>query len=164
MKIQLLLAAFFFLPACSLPAAMKGTEGGPAPVIRYVNIQALYELLKNSSDRGPAITEEKETIYARIETLQREILISSGDKDAIFEELTALRRKYDSLTAEEEAVKSDILKKINRALSSVAKNESIDFIFHMGDELLYAQGKFDITEDVLREIQKLEKRSAPAIR
>ncbi len=41
---------------------------------------------------------------------------------------------------------------------------NVDFICNVGDDLLYAKKEFDVTEDVLREIMRLDERNSPEAR
>ena len=149
--------------SCSAPAVRTEKNSG-APVIRCVNVRALYETMKARSEKAGNISAEKEKVRQEIENIQEALLVSPDERKASIEKIKRLRDRYADLEGQEASIKAEILKKINQALAAVASDTGVDFVLNMGDEVIYARGKYDITEDVLREIVKSEKRSAPAVR
>jgi Skp family chaperone for outer membrane proteins len=78
--------------------------------------------------------------------------------------MKALRLRYSAILEEEESFRAGILRRINQAVTEIASDTGIDFVLNIGDEVIYARGKYDITEDVIREMLKTEKRSDPSVR
>ena len=133
-------------------------------VIRYANIQVVYESMRSKSERAQKIIVQKKEVYGRMETIQQALILDNGNKKALIEEMSNLRKRYDSLLEEEAKIKEEIYKKIDKALSSLAKESGIDFIFNMGEGVVFGAAKYDVTEDLLREIIKIDRRSDPSLR
>lgn len=153
-----------FLSACSSLTGGKTDKTAEGLVLRYVNLQAVYEALLAKSDRAQSLTAQKTEVYERIESVQQALILENGDKQALVAEMSSLRKKYDSILEEEKNLKEEIYKQINRALSSLAKESGTDFIFNMGEGLVYGAAKYDMTEDLLREVVKIDRRSDSVLR
>ncbi|MFC1670786.1 OmpH family outer membrane protein, partial [Spirochaetota bacterium] len=61
-------------------------------------------------------------------------------------------------------IKTTLLNKINTAVKRVAKKIEADFILNLGDGVVFARKKYDLTEEIIREILKLERRKSPVSR
>jgi Skp family chaperone for outer membrane proteins len=161
----ILLIALAAVACSTVPPVARIGEKSPQPVvIRYVNLPAVYETLKKKSDTARRIMADKEAVRKELDLAQEEILLSSGEKKAAVERMKALRLRYNAILEEEESFRAAILRRINQAVTEIASDTGIDFVLNIGDEVIYARGKYDITEDVIREILKAEKRSDPSVR
>ena len=77
---------------------------------------------------------------------------------------TYLKIKLKHITSKELFIKRKLLTQINAALKNLARNHKFDFIFNIGNELIYGKKKYDMTEKVIRNIMQIKKRSAPYVR
>ncbi len=159
----LLIATTILLAACSGKGSGIRKEQKKT-VIRYVNLNSLYTALSEREPEYKMISAKRRQIMDEMENLQEIILTgkSSGEKD--LNQLRQKRKDLEKLDAGIKAMKSRIYSKINTALKKISRNGNIDFILNLGDGLVYAGKKYDITEDVMREIIRQRKRSAPVSR
>lgn len=159
----LLIVITIFLSACS----RKGTGirmEEKKTVIRYVNLNSLYTALSEVDPEYRAISQKRRKLLDEIEILQEEILSGKSGGETGLGKLRKKREDIEKLNTGIRSVKSRIYSRINNALKKISKNGNIDFILNLGDGLVYAGKKYDITEDVMREIIRQKKRSAPVSR
>lgn len=117
--------------------------------IRYVNLQTIFEFTAAYDPEAMKTKIAMEKLYKKMKS-----------SDKIKDTKTKLKR----LQREENYQKTKLYKLINNAVKIVADRHGLDFILNSGDELIYGKKKYDITEEVIREIVKLKKRNAPVSR
>lgn len=133
-------------------------------VIRYINIRALYSYLLNKDEKAQGLKQKIESLNEEIEQDKLKILSSEGNSQKLYKNINKKREKLQNFADDEEKYKGYLLNKINIAVKKVAESSGCDFVLNMGDEILYGKKKYDITEDVLRELELLEKRADPVSR
>ena len=99
-----------------------------------------YEVKRLMSlDRGESIKQEIDQTERQIQTYQAEKVGPQGE----------LMRKQAQL-------EYDILGKVKKAVDKVAIDGAYDYIIDASVGLLYFKSKYDLTDDVLHELRKLE--------
>ena len=99
-----------------------------------------YEVKRLMSlDKGESIKQEIEQTERQIQTYQAEKVGPQGE----------LMRKQAQM-------EYDILGKVKKAVDKVAIGGGYDYIIDASVGLLYFKSKFDLTDDVLHELRKLE--------
>jgi Skp family chaperone for outer membrane proteins len=159
----LLIATTILLATCS----GKGTgirKEQKKTVIRYVNLNSLYTVLSEREPEYRVISTKRRQLLEQIENLQEKILSGQGSSETDLNHLRQKRKDLEKIDADIRSIKSRIYSKINSALKKISRNGNIDFILNLGNGLVYAGKKYDITEDVMREIIRQRKRSAPVSR
>ncbi|OHD63838.1 MAG: hypothetical protein A2176_12005 [Spirochaetes bacterium RBG_13_51_14] len=132
----------------------------PPPVIRYMNLKAVYNFVLNRNRDALDVRIKLDEKLSRMKEVQRELDEPATDHVALLDEYRRLDSELSALKGKSKYYKGKILSLIDRAVKNVAKKEKADFIYNIGDELIYAKKEHDITEDILREILRLEERSA----
>ena len=158
----IILAAAFAL-SCSSLGKDKKTDAS-LPVIRYINLRAVYGFMLNRDEKARQMNEKRDKLAAEIEENKSLILKDGADREALYRKLNEGRSRLQDLAEQEEAYKGKLLGRIQTAVRNVAESSGADFVFNLGDEVVYGKKKYDITEDVLREIERLESRSDPVSR
>ncbi len=139
----------------------------PPPVIRYMNLKAVYEFLLNRTRDALEVKKKSDAIADRMREIERERRERQEEKRehaALDDEYDRLRGDYDSLKKAMKGHKVKLLSRIDRAVRNVAKKKKIDFVHNIGDELLYARKEYDISDEIVRELVRIEDRSAPESR
>ena len=161
-KITALLLAMTLMMSCS--SLKKGKKGAENIVIRYINMRSLYSYLLKKDEKAELLRKKYERLEEQIENDKLLLLQDGNDTESIYKRLNSNREKIKSVADEEELHKGKLLNRINSAVKKVAQSAGIDFVLNIGDEVVYGKKKFDITEDVLKELELLEMRSNPVSR
>ena len=117
--------------------------------IRYVNIKSICDFL---DQRSP----EYSRIYLEIKRYQNELLQVPESSEVY----THLNTKLESLEKEMDNYKRKNYKLIENILEQISDKLELDFILQYSEHIVYARKKFDITDEVIREIVKLEQRQS----
>lgn len=133
-------------------------------VIRYVNLNALYSTLQANSQEFKNNNIKRKSLINSISELENTLLSGTSDSIKLLDTLKKKRNQLQKIEKKNIKLKAKYLNKINVSIKKIAKKLEVDFILNIGDEVVYAKRKYDVTEDVLREIYRLEKRSAPVSR
>ena len=75
-----------------------------------------------------------------------------------------LERKIVLLNKKQIILRKRIYNIIHVAIKSFAREENIDFILHIGEQVIFAKKKYDITDKIIEKVLILQKRSAPKLR
>lgn len=161
-KITALLLAMTLMMSCS--SLKKGKKGAENIVIRYINMRSLYSYILKKDEKAELLRKKYERLEEQIENDKLLLLQDGNDTESIYKRLNSNREKIKSVADEEELHKGKLLNRINSAVKKVAQSAGIDFVLNIGDEVVYGKKKFDITEDVLKELELLEMRSNPVSR
>ena len=150
MKKNILFTLVFTVIFCSIsctPGQKKNTE--VKNNIRYVNIKRICDFL---DQRSP----EYSRIYHDIKRFQNELLQVPESSEAH----AHLTLKLESLEKEMDNYKRKNYKLIENILEQISDKLELDFILQYSEHIVYARKKFDITDEVIREIVKLEQRQS----
>ena len=142
----------------------KKDEPAPRPVIRYMNLKAVYNFSLNRNRDALDVKKKLDEKIARMKEIEGDLDEPSTDHVALLDEYRTLDAELSALKGRSKYYKTKILGQIDRAVKNVAKNVKVDFIYNIGDELIYAKKEYDVTEEIMREIVRLEERSAPESR
>ncbi len=156
------LCTVLLMPGCSLFRKKQGP--GPGPVIRYMNLKAVYDFVLNRDPDALKDSDRHGELLKEIRALETAILKEEGDREELNREYDKKMKRLLVLDGRVERHKRKILLQINRAVTIVSKNLDIDYVLNFGEDTIYAKKEFDITEDVIREILKIEKRTEPVSR
>jgi len=133
-------------------------------VIRYMNLKAVYSSIRDRSSEAAELDSQRKKLLEMKTVSEEKLHLNPGDRSDSLKKLNKIRSDLESLAVRERRFKEKTLKRINRAVKIVARDYNIDFVLNFGDEAIYSKKKYDITEDVIREIMRLEKRGAPVSR
>ncbi|MBN1495738.1 MAG: OmpH family outer membrane protein [Spirochaetes bacterium] len=160
-RVIMLVAVLAILPSCSY--FKKKGEPVP-PVIRYINLKAVYNFVLNKNRDALDVKKKLDAKITRLKEIESGLDDPATDHVALLDEYRAVSTEIAELRGRSRYYKGKILAQIDRALKNLAQSMHVDFICNIGDDLLYAKKEFDITEDVLREIMRLNERRAPESR
>ncbi len=158
-----MIAAVISLVACSGKGAGIIKEE-KKPVIRYVNLNSLYTALSEMEPEYRLISGKRKTLLKEIEDLQERFFSHRKGSEETAHELKDKREKLQELDFRIRSLKSRIYSNIDSAMKNLSRRGNIDFILNLGNGLVYSGKKYDITEDVMREILREKKRSSPVSR
>ncbi len=133
--------------------------------MRYVNLNLIFEYMVRSDPDAQKVRRQKEDLLGSAKKLEAELAAADESRrQAIAKLLSENRSGLEEVRAAEELQKQRLLGEINRVLEAVGTRMEIDYIFNLGDALVYGKKEYDITETVLNEIITLRKRNAPVSR
>jgi len=150
------------LASCSY--LKKKDEIGPPPVIRYMNLKAVYSYVLNKNRDALDVKKKLDLKLTRMKEIERDLDATPGDHVTLLDEYRQLAADLAGLRGRGKYYKGIILTRIDRAVKNVSKEMKIDFVINIGDELIYAKNEYDITEEVILEITRLDERRAPEAR
>jgi len=139
-------------------------EIGPPPVIRYMNLKAVYSYALNKNRDALDVKKKLDRKLERMKEIERDLNEPSGDHVAALDEYRTLAADLAALRGRSRYYKGIILTQIDRAVKNVSEKIKIDFVVNIGDDLIYARKEYDVTEDVILEITRLDERRAPEAR
>ena len=150
--------------AASCSNFLKKDAVPPPPVIRYINLKAVYDFLLNRTRDALEVKKNYDATASRLREIEVERGEESRDTDALEDEFLRLKVEHDALKKAMKGHKVKLLSRIDRAVRNVAKKMQVDFIHNIGDELIYAKKEYDVSEEIIRELVRIEDRSAPESR
>ncbi len=139
------------MPFLLLCSSLPGGESS-STIVRYVNIKAVYEHALNNDKDLIELNKKRNSLIDKKNN-------SAGDSKA--EEIKLIEKELADLSVDEDALKLRIYRKISDVIRDMARRRGIDFIFNRGDAMVYAKTEFDITEDVIRELNYRDDRVSP---
>lgn len=139
--------------ACSSPVINDGS--GDTYIIRYVNMNALYDYELTRSNEAASLKVRRDDILRKIKGVESG---GSGDRGR---ELEYYRSELVKLEESEKKLKASIYQKIKKAVESVAGRHEVDFILGTGEGVIYSRPVFDLTSEVIDELDKMNKNSSP---
>lgn len=146
--VSLLLAAV--LLSCAGTAA-RDTGGY---IIRYVNLGVIYEYELSKSNEAVMLKNKKEGILKKLEAL-KEGQADGGQEAAYY------REELKKIQEEEKKIKSALYLKIKTAVETVAKKHEVDFLLSTGEGVIYSKPVYDLTSEVIAELDKMRTNSSP---
>lgn len=164
MRYSAAILAATFVVAASCSYFKKKDGPGPPPVIRYMNLKSVYHFVLNRNRDAVEVKKKLDAKMTRMKEVERKLEEPATDHVALLDEYRQLAVELSDLKGRSKYYKAKILSEIDRAVKNVAKSVKADFVYNLGDELLYAKKEYDVTEDVIREIVRLEERRSPEAR
>jgi len=156
----ILIAGSLFPLACS----GTGERTGSSTRIGYISLTSLFDFAVTREPGALKLKKRKDELTAsrnNIETRARE---GDLDREKAGTRLREINNELAGMKAREEYYRKRILKRINTAVRRVAVRHSLDYILNIGDQVVYASRKYDLTEEVIQEMLRLEQRSDPVSR
>jgi Skp family chaperone for outer membrane proteins len=133
--------------------------------MRYVNLNLIFEYMVRSDPDAQKVRRRKEDLLGSAKKLEAELAgADESRRQTLARLLSENRSGLEEVRSAEELQKQRLLGEINRVLEAVGARMEIDYIFNLGDALVYGKKEYDITETVLNEIIALRKRNAPVSR
>ena len=146
----------FFLQCSSVPFE----KNEPSSVIRYVNMKVVYEHVLRSDREIIENSKKREALLEK-----KKLLVSSAgslkDDDKVKAEIQLIDKELSLLAIDADEVKLRVYKKISAAVRDISRRRNIDMVFNIGDSLVYAKKDFDITDDIIDEINHREDQADP---
>lgn len=151
-------AILLLLPFILFCSSAPFERSRPSSVIGYVNIKTVYEHVL-STDRELAEKREKRK---KLQEMKKQIVLSGlKGKEEIEAEIKNIDNELSLLAPDEDAVKLRLYKKISSVVRDIARRRNLDMVLNIGDSLVYARKEFDITDDVIEELEAREERVSP---
>lgn len=154
MRGALLVFFVFATSGCTSPA-LKNTEPRQHE-IRVFSLNAVFNYVSSRDREYSELIQKKTVIEKKLKELQ--------DKGAPSSEILVYREGLETIASAEEKHKGRIYSLIKTAVREYSSRNSIDFVFNIADGGIYADRKYDITEEIVLEVKRIEKRSDPAAR
>jgi len=131
---------------------VKDTDGY---IIRYVNLGVIYEYELSRNNEAVMLKNKKEDILKKIEGL-KEGSDGQGDQGIAY-----YRDELKKVQEEEKKIKSAVYLKIKTAVETVAKKYEVDFLLGTGEGVVYSKPVYDLTSEVIAELDKMSVNSSP---
>lgn len=132
-----------------------GTNASSDYVIRYINLNVIYEYIYNNSN-------EAQIIKRNIDALVKKIGDLENSETAVSKlELNHYRNELLKLRDQEKVFKTESFLQIKTAVNNVAVKHNADFIMNSGDGVVYSKPVYDLTHEVIKELKSLNKRTSP---
>ena len=132
--------------------------------VRYINLKAVYNVVLNKNVEAVSIGNEILKIKADITDLKEKISLDNEKDEQVLQKIQKLTEEMQVLEAKEDALKAVIYKRIDRAIKKVARGQDVDFILSIGEGLVHAKKKYDITDAVIQELARADVRTEPVSR
>ena len=134
--------------------------------IRYINLSILFDYMVSADAEARQVRKQRKDVTSALDNIERTLMTEPDMQKR--KSLAMKRRDYGEqmrmLDGREEFYKRKFLQDMNRAIDDVAVRMRIDYMFNIGEGLVYSRKEFDVTEQVLKELRKVKKRNAPQSR
>ena len=151
------------LMALSAPLRAEGEKFAYVDIAKvYDNYQMTKDNDRTLQEAGRKKEEERDALVHEIRQLKDEITLlndsAKAEKQKEIEKKIGTLQDYDQdakmeLGDQRRTIVQDIFKNIDEAVNRYGERKGIDLIFN-DKSLLYQNPKYDITEDVLQELNK----------
>ncbi len=160
--IQLFLPVFLALTVvCSNGAAVREDRG--APRLRYLNLPVVFDHLASRDEQAAALKTRGENLKKTIRDLEDKLAAGGGGipEPVLKGDIKKYTGEMKTLDEARGKLREKYYQAINRAVTTVARRMDIDYVFNIGDDLVYSRRENDITELVLQELVSIKNRNAP---
>ena len=166
MKLVLHLFLVLILTGCSYQKAMMEPSETEMPVIRYVQVEVLYDYLLQHDDDALSFQKRSRELSSQIQEIEDQVLAEANQamRKRLLENLEELKEKMSVLRSREASYREKILLQIEDAASDVAKRQGYHLLLGGGNTVIYSKKEYDITREVLRELASRRIRGAPVNR
>ena len=124
-------------------------------VIRYINLNSIYEYIYNNSNEAQVIKRKRDSLIKKIGEME------TSETSVSKTELNHYRNELIKIREQEKTFKNESFVKIKAAIDNVAAKHNADFILNSGDGVVYSKPVYDLTYDVIKELKSLNKRTSP---
>lgn len=143
------------LTVCVVSCSTLGVNNQEGYIIRYINLEIVYEYELSKSGEALALKIKKQNVIKKIK--ESELSMSDSTTDT---EIEHYKNELVRLTEEEKSLKASIYQKIKTAVETVSKKYDVDFLLNTGEGVVYSRPVFDLTADVVAELEKMDKNSS----
>ena len=102
-----------------------------------MNLKAVYNFVLNKNRDALDVKKKLDVKIERLKEIERELDNPATDHVALLDEYRAVSTEIRDLKGRSRYYKGKILTQIDRAVKNLAKSMNVDFIYNVGDELLY---------------------------
>jgi Skp family chaperone for outer membrane proteins len=125
-------------------------------VIRYINLNSVYDYVYSNSNEALDVQRKLDSLNKKISDIENQE--TGGSRS----ELLYYKSEVVKLKDQEKKLKTDFYARIHTALKNTASKHNVDFILNSGDGVVYSRPVYDLTNEVIKEVKSLEKRTSPA--
>lgn len=143
----------FIVISCSIRNSNTSPTGDY--VIRYVNLNSVYEYVYNNSNEAQDIKRKIDSLNKKIDELE------NSETDPTKKELFYYRGEILKVKEQEKKLKSELYSRIKTAVNNIAVKHNTDFILNSGDGVIYSREVYDLTYEVIKELKSINNRTAP---
>lgn len=164
MKSKTIIIAIFILFAAGMFFCVPRSREETRTVrMGYVYLPALLDYLSKGDSAAKELEIKKASLRNSIDSVKAKL--ERGDAGIPEAVLRGDLKKYEnemkSISAQEEKLRAGYYRTIDSAIGVVARRLGVDFVFNRGEELLYAEKEYDITEKVIHELSSRKNRTSP---
>ena len=123
------------------------------PNIAYINMRIVYSAIAL-----------KDKDITSTELLKKDLTKQLSNKMLSVKKRAELERKHTLLKRKLIILRKKVYNTIYVAIKAYAREENIDFILHIGEQVIFAKKKYDVTDKIIEKVLILQKRSAPKLR
>jgi len=147
---------FVFILAFIVISCSTGNNNtGNDYVIRYINLNSIYEYVYNNSNEAQEIKRKTDSLNKKINEIENsEVTVSKT-------ELAYYKSEINKLNEQEKKLKIEFYSRIKTAVNSIAARHNTDFILNSGDGVIYSRPVYDLTNEVIKELKSLNDRTSP---
>ncbi|MCU0847881.1 MAG: OmpH family outer membrane protein [Spirochaetes bacterium] len=162
-KIFLFIVPILIISSCSIFKQKSNAPEGQLN-LRYMNLKTVYNFMLGRDREAEEIKKMREETDKKIAMLEQAMFDPRADRAKAVRDLEDGRKNLSEIKAKSNYHKNKILNTINRAVKNVAEKIEADFILNIGDGVIYSKKEYDVTEDVIKELMRLENRRAEVSR
>ncbi len=154
------------LAGCSYQKPMLDTSEREVPVIRYVQVEVLYQYLLSRDGGASSLQERSRKLFQKIQETEDTMLAEAdpAKRKQYQQKLEGLRKKLRALKQKEGSYKKRFLDQIEDAAKDVARRHGYNLVLGGGNTVIYSKKEYDITRQVLRELVSRKIRGEPVNR
>jgi Skp family chaperone for outer membrane proteins len=123
-------------------------------VIRYINLNTIYEYIYNNSNDAQEIKRKADSLIKKINEME------NSEADVSKVELNHYKNELIKIREKEKIFKAETFVKIKTAVANVATKHNADFILNSGDGVVYSKPAYDLTYEVIKEFKSLNNKSS----
>ena len=139
------------------------TSEREVPVIRYVQVEVLYEYLLSNDGGASSLQKRSMELLRKIRETEDTMLaeVDPSRRKLYQQKLESFKKELSALKEKEGSYKKRFLGQIEDAAKDVAKRHGYHLVLGGGDTIVYSKKEYDITREVLRELVSRKIRGAP---
>jgi Skp family chaperone for outer membrane proteins len=119
-------------------------------------LNSVYDYVYSNSNEALDVQRKLDSLNKKISDIENQE--TGGSRS----ELLYYKSEVVKLKDQEKKLKTDFYARIHTALKNTASKHNVDFILNSGDGVVYSRPVYDLTNEVIKEVKSLEKRTSPA--
>ncbi len=152
-----------FVTACSSAVKDNAIVNRENIVIRYFSLSVVYNSISETDVDFKMARIRQDEIIMSIKSLEEDIFLSENRKD-LMKRYSGEKERLEKADKNVIYHKARILNRVNKAVKITAERIGADYILNINDDAVYGKKKFDITEEIIREIMKMDELTSPSVR